>query len=299
MNKLTPDIIKGLVFGITAAIIWAMFPVITRLSIDQSLSPWDIVALRFLIVGPVLLPLFLRHKFSGISPLGAFILVCGAGAPYMMIVIQGLTYTPASHFGVIVPSCMLVFATLGSWYFLKEKISAIRIAGVFAIIAGIITIGWEGLHFQGENLLLGDFLFIVGGLLWASYTIASRTWKIKPMHAISIVSVISAIIYLPGYFVFMKPGIFTAPLLEVLLQAFFQGVISVLIALYLYTRAVELLGASKGALFGALVPSLALILAYPVLNEIPTLLQLFGVVFVSVGMVLALGLAFKKKLASQ
>ncbi len=295
MSNIPRHLLKGITFGVIAAIIWAMFPVVTRLSIDHTLSIWDVIALRFLVAGPILLPIFIRYKFNNINPLGVTLLVCGAGAPYLMLAVGGLTYTPASHFGIIVPSCMLIFSAIGSWYFLKEKISLIRIAGVVAIIIGIITISWEGLTDKGQNIWIGDFLFIFGGLLWASYTIASRFWKVKPMHAISIVSVVSMAIYLPPYFIFMEPGIFTAPISEVLLQAFFQGVLSVLIALLFYTRAVELLGASKGSLFAALVPSFALLLAYPVLNEAPTPLQLFGVLFVTTGMIMALGLTVKKR----
>ena len=295
MINIPPHLLKGITFGVIAAIIWAMFPVVTRLSIDHTLSIWDVIALRFLVAGPILLPVFIRYKFVNISPLGVVLLVCGAGAPYLVLAIGGLTYTPASHFGVIVPSCMLVFSAIGSWYFLKEKISLIRIAGVVVIIVGIFTISWEGLISKGNNIWVGDLLFIIGGLLWASYTIASRFWKVKPLHAISIVSVVSMIIYLPPYFIFMEPGIFTAPVSEVLLQAFFQGILSVLVALLFYTRAVEILGASKGSLFAALVPSFALLLAYPVLNEAPTLLQLFGVLFVTTGMIMALGLIAKKR----
>jgi len=298
MTNIPPHLLKGITFGIIAAFIWAMFPVVTRLSIDHTLSLWDVIALRFLVAGPLLLPAFIRYRFININPLGVVLLVCGAGAPYLILAVGGLTYTPASHFGVIVPSCMLVFSAIGSWYFLKERISLIRIVGVCVIVIGIFTISWEGLTSEGENIWIGDLLFIIGGLLWASYTIASRYWKVNPMQAISIVSVISMVIYLPPYFIFMEPGIFSAPVSEVLLQAFFQGILSVLIALLFYTRAVEILGASKGSLFAALVPSFALLLAYPILNEAPTLLQLFGVLFVTAGMILALGLIATKKAVS-
>jgi len=289
------NLLKGLFFGIIAAFIWAMFPAITRLSIEQTLSLWDIIALRFLVAGPLLLPFFLRHKFLNIPPIGIVLLVAGAGAPYLIIAVLGLSYTPASHFGVIVPSCMLVFAALGSWYFLNEKINLLRTLGMTTIIIGIFTISWEGLSASGENIWIGDLLFIVGGLFWASYTVASRYWKVQPLHAISIVSVISMFIYLPPYFIFLEPRIFSAPVTEVLWQAFFQGILSVLIALLFYTRAVELLGASKGALFAALVPSFALLIAYPVLNEIPTTLQLGGVLFVTLGMLMALGILKPRK----
>jgi len=42
--------------------------------------------------------------------------------------------------------------------------------------------------------------------------------------------------------------------------------------------------------FAALVPSFSLVVAVPLLNEIPTTLQVVGVVLVTAGMVFALGL---------
>ena len=70
----------------------------------------------------------------------------------------------------------------------------------------------------------------------------------------------------------------------------FQGLVSAVVALLFYTRAVAILGAARGAVFAALTPSFSLLFAIPLLHEIPTRLQLAGVVFVTAGMVFALGL---------
>jgi drug/metabolite transporter (DMT)-like permease len=70
----------------------------------------------------------------------------------------------------------------------------------------------------------------------------------------------------------------------------FQGLLSAVVALLFYTRAVAILGAARGAVFAALVPSFSLLLAIPMLHEIPTRLQLAGVVLVTAGMMFALGL---------
>lgn len=66
------------------------------------------------------------------------------------------------------------------------------------------------------------------------------------------------------------------------------------IALLLYSKAVAVLGAAKGAIFGALVPTFALLLAIPIPNEIPTMFRLLGLVLVTLGMLLALELFNRK-----
>ena len=74
-----------------------------------------------------------------------------------------------------------------------------------------------------------------------------------------------------------------APWREIVIQAVFQGVLSAIVALLLYTRAVAILGAARGAVFAALVPTFSLLIAIPLLHETPTELQLVGVAFVTAG----------------
>ena len=62
------------------------------------------------------------------------------------------------------------------------------------------------------------------------------------------------------------------------------------LALLFFTRAVAILGASQGAIFTALIPGLTVLLAFPLLGEVPTWRELVGVVAVTGGMILALGL---------
>jgi len=60
-----------------------------------------------------------------------------------------------------------------------------------------------------------------------------------------------------------------------------------IVALALYSWAIRVLGASFASLFMPLVPVLGMLLAVPVLGEIPARIQLVGVLAVSMGMGLA------------
>ena len=66
-----------------------------------------------------------------------------------------------------------------------------RLLGIAAIIAGILVIGWEGLTGGGEQVWVGDAMFVATGLFWACYMVASRYWSVEPLQAITIVSVFS------------------------------------------------------------------------------------------------------------
>jgi drug/metabolite transporter (DMT)-like permease len=110
------------------------------------------------------------------------------------------------------------------------------------------------------------------------------------LHATAVVAVLSMVLYIPGYAWLAGADLAAAPWREIVIQAVFQGVLSAIVALLFYTRAVAILGAARGAVFAALVPTFTLLLAVPLLGETPHALQLVGVFCVTAGMVFALGL---------
>jgi drug/metabolite transporter (DMT)-like permease len=79
-----------------------------------------------------------------------------------------------------------------------------------------------------------------------------------------------------------SPGMLT-------MQVVFQGLGAGLVAMLAFSRAVALLGSGRAAFFGALVPGAASVLAIPVLGEVPTGLQLLGIVAVVLGLLTAFG----------
>ena len=280
----------GMLYGTLAALIWGAWPVVSRFGVQQSLTPADITALRFGVAGLLLLPLFCRQGLAGLHWGAALLLAAGAGVPYVLVTVGGLALAPAGHAGVIVPSCMLTFSALGSWLVLGDRPDRTRLLGLAVIIAGVLMIGWSGLTGGGPSVWTGDLLFVAGGLLWAIYTVGARYWSVEPLHATALVSVLSMVLYLPVYLLFGEPRIFTAPLSETLFQGLFQGLFAAVLALLFYTRAVALLGAGRGAIFAALVPGFAVLMAYPALGEVPSWRELLGVAIVSAGMIGALGL---------
>ena len=66
-----------------------------------------------------------------------------------------------------------------------------------------------------------------------------------------------------------------------------QGVFAGAGAVFLFTRAVILLGAGRAALFPALVPPFTLLIGFIALGEAPSVSQLIGLVVVVIGFWLA------------
>ncbi len=277
--------------GLGAMLLYAGQFVLSRWSIQRSVTLWDLAALRFGAAGLLLLPVVLRHGLAGAAGVGwgrAVMLTITAGGPYTLILFAGLSLAPAGHGAVIIPGATPVVSTLLVWWWFGERASPGRLAGLVLVVTGLALVGWPGLAGgAGERTWLGDLLFVVAGVLWGFFTVLARRWQVDPLRATAMMWTLAAVAYLPVYIVVAGARLLAAPRGEVIFQAIYQGVGVAIVALALYSWAIRVLGASFASLFMPLVPVLGMLLAVPVLGEIPTPLQLVGVLAVSAGMALA------------
>ncbi len=281
--------VMGILFGLVTALIWGSWPVFTRFSVGRTMNPYDITALRFGVSGILLLPYLWRKSWRSIPPGLILLMVCGAGAPYVVVSVWGLSLAPAGHFGVITPSCMLTFSSLGAWLIYGDRPGTRRLIGWGVIITGVVLLGLRGLSMGQDGVWLGDLIFAACGLLWGCYTLAFKHCEISALHGAALVSVVSMVGYLPVYWFFGLGNMAAASPMEIVTQGLFQGVAVAVVALLCFNQAIAILGVSRGSLFGALVPGVALLLAIPVLGELPGSIEWAGLLLVTLGMVLSLG----------
>jgi len=283
--------IIGAGFGLLAAVIWGAWPVFSIVAANDNLLTTDIAALRFGVAGCLLLPVLLYQgiKLKQIATKGV-LLAFGAGAPYVLLATTGLTLAPNAHFGIIGPTSMLAFTTLGCIVWLKEPVRMSRIIGVLLILIGIFVVGGSGLNDVSLDTLLGDLMFLGCGLLWASYSLLCRHWQVNPWTATALVSVVSMVLYLPIYWLGLDSQLSEQPISTLALHGLFQGIVVAILALYFFSKAISLLGPSTSAIFTALVPPVSLLLGAVVLNEQISLVEYLGLSFVCAGMLFALEL---------
>ena len=289
MNHLDRNQILGILFGISATVIWAGWPVLSKIATNNHLQPYDITMLRFSISGLVLFPLFIMRfaKLKAIAAKGV-VLAFGAGAPYVLVGTSGMAYAPTSHFSIIMPTSMLLFTTLGSVLWLGDKLTLARILGISFIIAGVVFVGGNSLGGLAlKDTFKGDFMFLMCGFLWSIYTVLARYWKINPWDATVLVSMVSIVLYVPFYLYQFGDQILAVETETLLVQGLYQGVFASIGALYLYSKAISLLGASKGAIFSVLLPPLSLLLGSFLLEEVLTWVEVGGLILVCLGMLFA------------
>jgi drug/metabolite transporter (DMT)-like permease len=83
-------------------------------------------------------------------------------------------------------------------------------------------------------------------------------------------------------------GILHMSLAENVIQIVVQGLLAGVLPIFLFARAVILIGAGRAAVFPALVPGFSLIVGYLALGVIPSVPQLIGLVVVLIGFRFAL-----------
>ena len=109
------------------------------------------------------------------------------------------------------------------------------------------------------------------------------------MRAVAVVGALSIVVFAPLHAVFVGyDGILRMGWSENLLQVVVQGLIAGMLPIYLFARAVILLGAGRAATFPALVPVFSLIIGYLALGVVPSIPQLIGLVIVVIGFRFAL-----------
>ncbi len=291
------DILLGVGMGLIASLIWGSWPVLSKFGQIQNVTSLELTILRFGVSGIILLPVLFFHSVSlRLLCTKGVVLAIGAGAPYILLAMKGITLSSSAHFGIVAPSCMLVFSTLGSMYLLSEKLSKQRILGVLIIVLGILFVGLSSFHRMSVDVFIGDLMFVGCGALWASFTLLSKYWQLKAWVATAMVSVVSGVVCLSLYLLHQDTTFISLPITTVLMHGTFQGVFAAIVALYSYSKSVTLLGAAKGAVFAALVPPFALCLGVLILNETVTWVEIIGITCVVVGMLFALGLvSFSQK----
>ena len=203
----------------------------------------------------------------------------------------GFTFAPLAHGAVIAPACQMLAGLLLSAWIAQQRLTREGVIGAGCIVVGLGFVGGDGLLQSHEPLTpLGDLLFALGGTCWGLFGALSRRWQVDPMRLTSVVTVLSFVIFAPGFVFFADfDRLAQASVGMITMQVIAQGLGAGLIAVLAFSRAVSLLGSGRAAFFGALVPGAASLLAIPVLGEIPTVLQVAGIAAVVIGLLIAFG----------
>jgi drug/metabolite transporter (DMT)-like permease len=280
-------ILIGVLCGIAAALGWAAGFVAAKHGVAIGFSPADLALHRFLWSGLLLMPLVLRDGIADLGGIGwgrGLVMSVLSGPPQAIIAYTGFMLVPLGHGTTIQPACAALFGLILATLVLGERLTGQRFIGGITIIAGLMVFGAESITFIGSHGVGGDLLFATAGLFWATFGTLLRFWHVSGTRAVAVVGALSVVVFAPLHALFVGyDGILRMGWPENLLQVVVQGVLAGMLPIYLFARAVILLGAGRAATFPALVPGFSLIIGYLALGVIPSIPQLVGLLIVVVG----------------
>jgi drug/metabolite transporter (DMT)-like permease len=286
--------LAGLAWGLLAATIWASYTVLARLAVKAGLSPGDLTLLRFAPGALLMAPLLWRWGWRDLGGIGwrrGLLLTVLAGPGFSLLFMTGFSLAPLAHGAVIAPACqMLAGLTLSAWL-AHQGWTRDSVLGACLVVLGLACMGADSLmHREGGLTLVGDLLFATAGCCWGLFGALSRRWQVDPLRITGVVVVLSFVLFAPVFLALADLNrLAQAGTGMLLLQIVAQGLGAGLVAVLAFSRAVAWLGSGRAAFFGALVPGAASLLAIPVLGEVPTPLQVLGIVAVVGGLLVAFG----------
>ena len=186
-------------------IVWGLQQVILKLA-AADIAPIMQIAIRCGLSALLVLPLLQlqpnTHLYSKAYLLPGIWLAFLFSAEFVFIA-QALEFTSASHTVVLLYTAP-IFVALGlHWKLPSERLSRLQWSGIMIVFAGIVMtfMGREKQLNQGlSQVLWGDFLALLAGLMWAMTTISLRLSKLNEAHPTQ-----TLFYQLVGSFIFLFP----------------------------------------------------------------------------------------------
>jgi drug/metabolite transporter (DMT)-like permease len=196
------------------------------------------------------------------------------GFLYAILAYTGFFYAPASHASVLMPGSLPLWTTLLAWLFLREKVASTRAVGLGLIVLGDVLVGGASLlmAFDGGEVWKGDLLFMTAAMCWASYSVLVRSHGFDAVRATMAITAFAFVCFVPLFALLVGLSVLPtqlhqAPWSEILFQAVFQGVGSVVISGITFTQMVRHYGPVRSTMITALVPGLSALGAVWFLGE--------------------------------
>lgn len=209
---------------------------------------------------------------------------------YQYLFAKAIQLTSAGESALLISSAP-IFTFLITTMMGHEKFSRRGLLGVISGFAGISLVifgGGKSASIPATHIL-GDLVMIAGAVLWASYAIFSKPLlkHYSPLKVTAWAHSLGALMLIPlGWGQAASMDWQHLPVMGwfwLLYFAWLAGVYGFVV----WYRGVRLIGSQKTMVFQYCVPAVALVVAYFVLREAPSLLQALGVIVTLSGVYVA------------
>lgn len=196
---------------------------------------------------------------------------------YQALFMIGLSRTSVGNVAILVGCSPVLVALLGAVTGIERLTRPVAIGALLAFTGIALVVSEHGPEFSSRTLT-GDLAVFAASFCWATYTLGLRgvAGEISNLW----VTALTTVAAVPGLLLLGWRQYGTVDWGRLSGRAWwslaYTTVLALVVAYVLWNASVRLVGSGKTAIFGAGVPVVALLLAWPLLGEQPRLIQLIG-----------------------
>jgi len=213
--------------------------------------------------------------------------VLGNGV-YQFFFVQGIARTRASDAALVVAASPAFIAIIGRIRGV-ERTSSRSMFGILLSVVGIGLVVFNTTQgAEGQSSLLGDLLVVAASLSWAIYSVLLKpyTAKVPGLQVAAITMMGGAvplvIVALPAI---VRASWSTVPAIG-WLALLYSSIFALVIAYLCWYRGLRIIGPTRTAMYSNVQPIIAVLVAWVMLHETPTVWQWIGTASVMTGLLL-------------
>ena len=284
----------GTLYALGATAIWAGNYIIAR-GLNDIIPPVTLAFFRWLVAVLVFTPFALKGVIAqwylvkqnfaylsvtallGVSAFNTLLYIASHTTSAINLSLMSLTF----------PIFMVILSVL----FLREKISVVKGIGICLVVTGVIVLVTKGKLTTLFNMTfaIGDIWMLLGAFLWSVY---SLLLKRKPKEITTVTFqyttfTLGLLFLLPFY---LWESSLSPPVImqtRIVLSILYIGVISSLVAYYLWNKSVEMVGPTKAAMIFYTSPLFIGFLAFVFLKESIGMVHLYSTLLIIPGILAA------------
>ena len=169
---------------------------------------------------------------------------------------------------------------------LNEPISMVRTIGLLVAVIGLIVLVVPELN-TGEAKWWGELAYLGAGVLWGSFSVALRAWRISPLEGAAFAAVFS-LPYLPIYAVLLAPQLQEVAVQHSIIHGIYQGLMFSVVAVMLYGWGIARLGAVAAVATMPLMPVFGTIMEVVFLDRQPHLTVAIAILLITTGVAMTM-----------
>ena len=286
--------IKGTLFALGATAIWAGNYIIAR-GLNDIIPPVTLAFWRWLVAVLVFTPFAINkikvqwHLVKQNIVYLSLTAILGVSAFNTLLYIASHTTSAInlSLMSLTFPIFMVILSVL----FLREKITVIKVIGIILVVTGVIVLVTKGKLDTLFNMTfaIGDIWMLLGALLWSVYSLLLKR-KPKEINSVTFqysTFALGLLFLLPFYIWESTIALPVKFETRILLSVLYIGVVSSLLAYYLWNRSVEMVGPTKAAMIFYTSPLFIGFLAFIFLNETIGMIHLYSALLIIPGILAA------------